>query len=81
MPVDGTFDSSDASGLPSAIVRGYDRHDDLWALVIIADYDDSDMDYQLQEVANRLWDTVYWMYFPLHDGRTALLVYDGSLYD
>ena len=81
MPVDGTFDSSDASGLPSAIVRGYDRHDDLWALVIITDYDDSDMDYQLQEVANRLWDTVYWMYFPLHDGRTALLVYDGSLYD
>ena len=81
MPLDGTFDSSDASGLPSAIVRGYDRHDDLWALVIIADYDEDDMEYQLQEVANRLWDTVYWMTFPLYDGRTALLVYDGSLYD
>ena len=81
MPVDDTFSSSDDSRLPGAIVRGYDRHDDLWALVIIADYDEDDMDDQLQEAANRLWDTVYWMTFPLHDGRTALLVYDGSLYE
>lgn len=81
MPVDDTFASSDASGLPGAIVRGYDRHNDLWALVIISDYDEDDMDYQLQEAANRLWGTVYWMTFPLHDGRTALLVYDGALYD
>lgn len=81
MPVDDTFASSDASGLPAAIVRGYDRHDDLWALVVIDAYDEDDMSYQLQEVANRLWDTVHWMTFPLHDGRTALLVCDEALYN
>lgn len=80
MPVDGRFKKSSDSGLPSAIVRGYDKHDDLWALVIIDKYKESDMDDQLQTVANRLWDTVYWMTFPLRDGKTALLVYDGSLY-
>ena len=81
MPVDGTLASSDDRRLPGLVVDGYDRHDDLWALLIIADYDEDDMDYQLQDAANRLWETVYWMTFPLHDGRTALLVYDGALYD
>lgn len=81
MPVDGRFKKSSDSGLPNAIIRGYDKHDDLWALVVIQNYKESDMDTQLQKVADRMWTTVYWMTFPLHDGSTALLVYDGSLYD
>lgn len=80
MPVDGRFAKSSDSGLVNAVVHGYGRHSNLWSLVTIEDFNEKDLDTQLQKVANRLYRTVYWMTFDLHDGSTALLVYDGKLY-
>ena len=81
MPVDGRFQESSDSGLVNAVVRGYGRHSNLWALVTMEEFHEKDLDTQLQKVANRLRRTVYWLTFDLHDGGTALLVYDGKLYD
>ena len=80
MPVDGRFQKSSDSGLVNAVVRGYGRHSNLWALVTMEEFHEKDLDNQLQKVANRLRRTVYWLTFDLHDGGTALLVYDGKLY-
>jgi len=79
VPVDATLPSSDASGLADAVVRGYSRHGWRWALVIIAEYDKTATERQMQKVANRLQETVYWRSTSLHDGRTALLVHDNIL--
>lgn len=81
MPVDAHLADITGNGFVNAVKKGYAAHKNEWALVVVDTYDESKMNVQMQRVADDLYRTVHWASFPLAGGRTALLVYDGSLFE
>lgn len=81
VPVDARLPHCDTWELSDAIVDGFAAHDDLWALVVVEEFDRPDAKRQIQYAANRLHDTLHWFTYDLAGERTAIMVHDGTLLD
>ena len=81
MEPDAHWISASSSDFVPGVIKAYQSHNAEWAYIVLDCYDKDALSTQMQRVANELRSRVYYSAFPLMNNRTALFVYNGSLYN
>ena len=79
MPIDGHFTSIEDEAFIDTAYNAYHAHQGQWTLILFDTYDETAAEKQLQNLATKMRQTIYYLTFDCTEKRTALLIYDEGL--